>query len=179
MILDCFTTTQEIKEDDFSLINVSCAILYMSAKYDNSVPSLDFYTFFAHISRSNTYARLLSFWKLQSSDIEWPEMIFNRIEAMVFESFPRFQINLVSPIEVCYDIASYFIGILPEETISAEKLKNAALNTYLCMSGKQNPLISYPFSHTSKSWHIFKFRCGDDLPLSIRIQSNTYIYTNS
>ena len=144
LILDCFITTQEINEDDFSLINISCTILYMSAKYDNSVAGLDFYTFFAYISRSNTYAHLLSFWDLQSSDVEWPEMIFNRIEAMVFESFPRFQINLVSPIEVCYDIASYLIGILPEETLSAESLKNAVLNTYLCMSGKQDPLIYIP-----------------------------------
>ena len=69
LILDCFTTTQEIKEEDFSLINISCTILYMSAKYENSVPSLDFYTFFAYISRTNTYARLLSFWDLQSSDV--------------------------------------------------------------------------------------------------------------
>ena len=49
LILDCFTSTQEIKDEDFSLINITCTILYMSAKFDNSVPGLDFYTFFAYI----------------------------------------------------------------------------------------------------------------------------------
>ena len=136
LILDCFTSTQGITDEDFSLINIACTILYMSAKYDNRVPGLDFYTFFANISRTITYARLLSFWDLQSSDVEWPEMIFNRIEAMVFESFPRFQINLVSPIEVCYDIASYLISIFPQEAVSVDTLKTAALNTYLCILGK-------------------------------------------
>ena len=135
IILDCFTSTQEMPDDDFSLINIACTILYMSAKYDNRVPGLDFYTFFAYISRTNTYAQLLSFWSLQSSDIEWPEMIFNRIEAMVFESC-RFQINMISPIEVCHDLVGYFASIFPEWQLTSELLQEAALNTYLCMSGK-------------------------------------------
>ena len=48
-ILDYFTSIQEISEDDFSLINIACTILYMSAKYDNKVLYVDFYTFFAYL----------------------------------------------------------------------------------------------------------------------------------
>ena len=48
-ILDYFTCSQEISDDDISLINIACTILYMSAKYDNKVMSMDFYTFFAYL----------------------------------------------------------------------------------------------------------------------------------
>lgn len=136
IICDCFTTSQQVPDEDYSLINISCVALYMSAKYDNKVPGLDFYEFFAYISRVHSYRVLLSFWDLHSSDIEWPELVFNRIEQALFESFPRYQINMISPIEVCHDLVGYFVGRVPEWELSSELLQEAALNTYLCMSGK-------------------------------------------
>ena len=136
IILDCFTSSQEFPDEDFSLINIACTTLYMSAKYDNKVSGVDFYTFFAYIQRVDAYLELLSFWDLQSSDIEWPEMIFNRIEQMIFESFPRYQINMISPIEVCQDLTAYLISACPEWDLNSELFKEAALSTYLCMSGK-------------------------------------------
>ena len=129
-------SSQEIIDEDYSLINIACTVLYMSAKYDSRVSGLDFYTFFAYISRLNTYNELLASWDLEPSDIQWPELIFNRIEAMVFESFPRFQINLISPIEVCYDLAAHIVSSSPEWHLTTELLQEAALNTYLCISGK-------------------------------------------
>ena len=136
LILDCFTSTQEIQDDDFSLINIACTVLYMSAKYDNRVPGLDFYTFFAYIQRLDTYTHLLSFWNLQCSDVEWPEMIYNRIEAMVFESLPRYQINVISPVEVCYEIAAFMHYTAPEAQLSSNLLRDMVFNTYLCMASK-------------------------------------------
>ena len=108
----------------------------MSAKYDNRVSGLDFYTFFAYVKRLSTYSELLDVWDLEDSEVQWPELIFNRIEAHIFESFPRFQINLISPIEVCHDLMAYFVGSSPEWQLSTELLQEAALNTYLCISGK-------------------------------------------
>ena len=136
IICDCFTSSQEVPDEDYSLINISCVALYMSAKYDNRVTGLSFYDFFAYIERVDSYRELLQFWELESSDIEWPELVFNRIEQTLFESFPRYQINMVSPVEVCHDLIGYFVGVHPEWQLSSELLKEAALSSYLCMSGK-------------------------------------------
>lgn len=48
-ILDCFTSIQEIQDNDYSIVNITCVVLYMSAKYDNRVAGFDFYTFFAYL----------------------------------------------------------------------------------------------------------------------------------
>lgn len=109
-MLDCFTSIQEIQDNDYSIVNITCVILYMSAKYDNRVAGFDFYTFFAYLQRLDTYTRLINFWDLSSSEINWPEMIFNRIESMVIESFPKYQINLISPVEICYDLVGCYFG---------------------------------------------------------------------
>ena len=62
-------------------------------------------------------------------------MIFNRIESMVIESFPKYQINLISPVEICYDIVGgYFYDSDPQS--AQEFLKETLFNTYLCMSCK-------------------------------------------
>ena len=136
-ILDCFTSIQEIGDEDYSIVNIACTVLYMSGKYDNRVASLDFYTFFAYLRRLDSFYQLIGFWDLQSDEINWPEMIFNRIESMVIESFPKYQINVISPVEIYYDIIGCYFGLssgpwdLPEEL-----LKEMLLNTYLCMSCK-------------------------------------------
>ena len=108
----------------------------MSAKYDNRVTGLSFYEFFAYIERVDSYRELLQEWELESSDIEWRELVFNRIEQTLFESFPRYQINMISPVEVCHDLVGYLVGVHPELQLSSELLKEAALSAYLCMSGK-------------------------------------------
>lgn len=131
-ILDCFTSIQEINDEDYSIVNIACTILYMSAKYDNRVSGLDFYTFFAYLQRLDSYYQLIGFWDLSSSAINWPEMIFNRIEAMIIESFPKYQINLISPVEICYDIVGCYFGILSDTLPLTEVLKETLLNTYLC-----------------------------------------------
>ena len=110
-MLDCITSILELTEYDYSLINIACVILYMSAKYDNSVAGLDFYNFFALLKRLDGYGRLLTFWDIPSSEINWPEMIFNRIEQTVFQSLPKYQINLISPAEVAYELIGIFAGI--------------------------------------------------------------------
>lgn len=80
LILDCFTSKQEIRDTDYSLVHIACTVLYMSAKYDNRV-EIDFYTFFAYLMQLETCAHLLSNWdSLESSDIEWQPLMFNKIE---------------------------------------------------------------------------------------------------
>ena len=76
----------------------------MSAKYDVREISIDFYTFFACLTQLDSYTQLLAFWDLEPSEIIWPEMVFNRIECTIFESFPKYQINLISPATILYDI---------------------------------------------------------------------------
>lgn len=79
-MLECFIGIQELTDYDYSIINVACVILYMSAKYDIRELGLDFYHFFAHLKQVGSYERLLNFWDIPDSEITWPEMIFNRIE---------------------------------------------------------------------------------------------------
>lgn len=136
IICDCFTTSQEIPDSDYSHVNMSCVALYMSAKYDNRVTGLDFYSFFAYIARVDSYRELLQYWELEESDVEWPELVFNRIEQAIFDSFPRYQINMISPIEVCHDLVGYLTSKHPDWQFSSELFKEVALSSYICMSGK-------------------------------------------
>ena len=145
-MLDCFTSIQQIHDDDYSIVNITCTILYMSAKYDNRVASLDFYTFFAYLMRLDSYYKLIGFWDLSCSEINWPEMIFNRIEAMVIESFPKYQINLISPVEICYDILGSHFRLSSDTPQFTGLIQEALFNTYLCMSRKfhYDTLYHYP-----------------------------------
>jgi len=45
-MLDCFSSSQKISDEDYSIVNISTVVLYMSAKYDMRTMDIDFYTFF-------------------------------------------------------------------------------------------------------------------------------------